>query len=513
MPIIIGCGGKNSSADSDNATATTPDSISSTEAKPIAWLPDTVYESAKAVKYTIETVDTSVTGQLQSPDDLYHRAPGSLTFRHGAMRDADFGGRLPAAPTTFEIEWTFDTDEDYSASNYGSWGGGTGWTGQPLYIEWPDTCLQKFKAAGQQAAKHEIIVGSLSGRVYFIDYDSGKPSRDAINTRNPIKGTISLDPTLNGNLYVGQGVPAHEELSALVIDLNKHSVTNRFGPDPKAQRRWHAYDSSPVRVAQFLFRPGENGTLYKFTVTPGNIRLHSALRYTVGGSAPGMEASMSVYLNYGFTADNAGNILCINLSTLQPVWRYKLPDDTDATPVVAKEADGNVYIYTGCEVEHDGVTEATFVKLDALTGREIWKNHMPARRMNIGEKHFDGGYYATALPGRGNCSDLIFTNCVYNTDQANGSFVAFNRTTGQTAYTIPLHHYAWASPVGFTDPSDKFYIVTADCAGNVYLIDGIDGTVIHKASVGANFESSPVVAGNSIVVGSRGKTIYKLTIK
>lgn len=477
----------------------------------ITALPDTAYPSAKAVSFKIDVAD-STSGELASLTDLYADAPGALTFRGGTHRDADFGGKLNSKPTTIAIDWRFITDEDYAPTSHGSWGGGTGWSGQPLHVVWPDSCIKRFTEKGLQHAKEEIIVGSLSGRVYFIDINTGKASRPAINTGNPIKGTASLDPMLNGNLYIGQGLSAHKPVGALVIDLYKHDITHFFGADPKAQRKWEAYDSSPIRAGQFLFRPGENGTIYKFTILPGGLKLHSALRYTCNGSAPGIEASMAIYRNYGFTADNHGNIICLNLNTLKPVWHYKLPDDTDSSPVIAEE-NGGIYLYTGCEVEHAGVTEAMFVKLDALTGREIWTNRTTARRADVGTKHFDGGYYATALPGKGNCSHLIFNNVVQNTDGQNGSFIAIDRQTGKTVYSTPLRYYAWSSPVGFLTPDNEEYIVTADCTGNVYLLNGIDGKIIDRQSVGNNFESSPVVTGNQLIVGSRGNTIFKLSIK
>ena len=487
--------------------------LSSDEKVPveIVALPDTAYPSVDNIRFTIEISD-STSGTLCSLKDLYEEAPGAFTFRCGSRRDAAFGGKLDSIPSRICIDWTFETDEDFTETKVGTWGGGTGWTGQPVYVSWPDSMIVRFKEKGLSASPREIMVGSLCGRVYFIDYDSGKASRSSIDTRNPIKGTISLDPTLNGNLYVGQGLSAHAPVGAHVIDLFSHRSTHFFGADPKAQRRWEAYDSSPVRVGQFLFRPGENGTIYKFTVAPGSLKLHSALRYLAGGIAPGIEASMSVFRNYGFTADNRGNILCINLNTLHPVWHYKLPDDTDSTPVVAEESDG-VYVYTGCEVEHDGVTRATYVKLDALTGREVWTNRVEAQRKNINEKHFDGGFYSTALLGNGDCSDLLFVNVVQNTDQQNGAFIAIDRSTGKTVYSTPLKRYAWSSPVGFLTPDGKFFVVTGDCIGNMYLIEGRSGRVIERKSVGYNFESSPVVVGNTLVVGSRGKTIYKLSVQ
>ncbi len=509
--VTYGCVSRGSGSGSsdvvDSLSADTP--VDSTvEIIPLA---DTVYPSVANVKFRVEIAD-SAPGDLCSLSDLYADAPGAFTFRRGSRRDADFGGHLDSVPTHLSVDWTFETDEDFTPTKVGTWGGGTGWTGQPIYVCWPDSLLARFKQNNLEASRREIMVGSLCGRVYFIDFDSGRASRKSIDTRNPIKGTISLDPTLNGNLYVGQGLSAHAPVGAHVIDLFSHRSTHFFGADPKAQRRWEAYDSSPVRVGQFLFRPGENGTIYKFMVSPGSLRLHSALRYTVAGSAPGVEASMSVYRNYGFTADNHGNILCLNLNNLNPVWHYKLPDDTDSTPIVAEEADG-VYIYTGCEVEHEGVTRATYVKLDALTGREVWVNRVEAQRKNIGEKHFDGGYYSTALLGSGNCEGMLFVNVVKNTDGQNGAFIAIDRATGQTLYSTPLKRYAWSSPVGFLTPDRKLYVVTADCIGNMYLIEGLSGRIIDCKPVGNNFESSPVVVDNTLVVGSRGKTIYKVSVR
>lgn len=511
--LISSCSGSSGSGSKvEKADSLAADSQVVEKKVELTPLPDTVFASAASIKYHIEIADESIDPVINNLSDLYTDVPGSFTFRRSAFRNADFPTSLTSTPSTIEIDWEYNTDEDFTPTSHGSWGGGTGWTGQPLYVNWPDSVMKRFKDASIDASKEEIIVGSLSGSVCFIDYHTGKASRPPIKTGNPIKGTTSLDPSFNGNLYVGQGLSAHRPVGALVIDLFKNQETHFFGADPKAGRRWEAYDSSPLRVGQFLIRPGENGTLYKFLILPGQLKLQSALRYTAGGASPGMEASIAVYRNYGYTADNHGNILCINLNTMKPVWHYKLPDDTDATPIVAIE-DGRVFLYVGCEVEHAGVDHAKLAKLDALDGSEIWVNQTPARRANIGEKHFDGGFYATPLLGSADCSAMIFANVVQNTDNQNGAFVAIDRKTGKNIYSVKLKRYAWSSPVSMSAPDGKLYIVTADCAGNIYLIRGIDGTILDCKHVGNNFESSPVAIGNSFVVGSRGKTIYKLSVK
>jgi len=507
------CGGNGRTSESSGAEQDSV-AVEKPAADAVMALPDTAYPSVDKIRFTTSTID-SVDGEIDNLASLYSDTSGFFTFRGNALRNADFHGQLDSVPTAVDVDWEFVTDTDYRPTKFGQWGGGSGWTGQPLFVSWPDSCVARFRKAGTVGADfdgREIIVGSLASRVYFINFGTGKASRTPVDTRNPVKGTISLDPTLNGNLYVGQGVPNERPFGAMVIDLNKHSVSHFFGEDSKAGRHWDAYDSSPVRVGQFLFRPGENGTLYKFTILPGKLRLHSTLRYTVGGMSPGMEASMSVYANYGFTADNHGNILCVNLNTMKPVWYYSLGDDTDATPVIEIE-DGHPYLYTGCEIDRQNVGAAKFVKLDALSGKKIWLAEIPGRRHDTGTKHFDGGFYATALPGRGDASGLIFSNCVSNEPASSGDFVAIDRATGKLVYSIRLRHYAWSSPVGFLTKAGKQIIFTADCSGNVYLIDALAGKVIASRHVGNNFESSPVIVGNSVVIGSRGQSIYKMTLK
>ncbi|MDE6272938.1 MAG: dehydrogenase [Muribaculaceae bacterium] len=516
LAFTASCSSGNSGA-GDSSTITSDslrrDSIAEAQREAaLSPFPDTIFPSAQDVNVVIDRQD-STDGKLTTLKDLYSHAPGTLTFRKNEARDANFGGKIDSIPSSFNIDWEFKTREDYKPTKYGTWGGGTGWTGQPLYVEWPDSTLKRFREAGITSAAREIIVGSLCGDVCFINYETGQATRPAIYTGNPIKGTISIDPTFNGNLYVGQGVATEQfPVRALVIDLFKSEITHEFGPDPKAPRHWHAYDSSAIRVGQFLFRPGENGVLYKYIVSPGTLKLHSAARYHVQGLAPGIESSMAVCRNYGYTGDNRGNVICWNLNTLQPVWHYKLPDDIDATPVIEMEGE-TPFIYASCEVEHSGVTTAHFVKLNGLTGERVWLNETPAQRANVGEKHFDGGFYSTPLLGAGNCKDLIFTNVVHNLKGQNGSFIAIEKASGKIRYSIPLKHYAWSSPVGFMTPEGDQIIVTFDCSGNGYIINGREGKIISSQKIGANFESSPVVIGNTLVIGSRGSKVYRLSLR
>lgn len=472
-------------------------------------LPDTIYSSVEALKWNVTEMDSTIDGRLSSLRDLYADAPGILTFRGGPRRDASYTGELQKQPSTIGVEWQFHTGAD------AKWGGGSGWTGQPVYVKWPAEKAEVFRRNGAVTADfagEEIIVGSLDGNVYFINPATGARTRQPVETHNPIKGSVSLDPTMNGYLYVGQGIPNTTPFGAVTIDLADNSIISHFGMDPKAGRAWGAYDSSAVRVGQFVFRPGENGTLYKWLVTDRGVKLHSTLRFTRAGAAPGIESSMSVWANYGYFNDNAGNVVCVNLDTMRPVWYYDNHDDSDSSPIVVAE-NGHPFIYTGSEIDRQGSGYGYYVKLDGLTGALVWEHRTEGRRWDSpDDKHFDGGFYATPLIGRADCEGMLFANVVTNNPARAGEMIALSTQDGKVLWSTPLKTYAWSSPVAMTDKAGHMYVVTGDTAGNIYIINGKTGEILATQAVGNNFESSPIVIGNTLYVGSRGNTIFKLTV-
>lgn len=479
-------------------------------------LPDTIYSSVKGVEYKIDLLDTLTDAHLSSHRDLYAEAPGIFTFRGSPRRDMPYAGHLDSVPSKIEVVWTFRTDYDSRQTDYGVWGGGSGWTGQPVYVEWSDSLMKvqraRSKSLTQNFSNREIIVGSLCGNVYFIDYETGNASRQAFTGKNPIKGSVSLDPRLNGNLYVGQGIPSEEAIGAVVYNIFDHKQIHYFGRDSKAWRRWGAYDASAVVVDDFVLRPGENGTIYKLTTTENSVTMHSHLRYRKAGVASGIESSPVVYKNYLYTVDNRGNVLCTNINTMKPVWCFDNGDDTDATIILAEE-EGQVVLYTGTEVDKQtGPGYCFFTKLNALTGEVIWQKKIACRKLDNSQKSINGGMFSTPLLGHGDCEGLIFTNLCGMGSSDVGTFVAISRTTGEIVYSTRLQYYAWSSPIAFYTPDNQMYIFTGDVTGNAYIIEGKSGRIIFKKHMANNFESSPVVIDNCFVVGSRGREICKFRI-
>ncbi|UKI43785.1 MAG: hypothetical protein L6U16_12540 [Porphyromonadaceae bacterium] len=198
---------------------------------------------------------------------------------------------------------------------------------------------------------------------------------------------------------------------------------------------------------------------------------------------------------------------------MKPVWYYDNHDDIDAT-IVCEVENGVPFVYTACEVDRQGDSGMCHIaKLNGLNGEVAWAVQVPCTRHNINNKHFDGGMYSTPLLGGGNCSDLIFSTLANDGVNGDGHFYAFEKRTGKVVYKTKLKHYAWSSPVGFYNEKNELFIVVGDTYGYLYLIEGKSGRIIYDERFGTNFESSPVVVGNTLVVGSRGQSVYKVHIE
>lgn len=510
---LMSCGGimtKGGDVDSDTIVPPFPHDTVSLPSVPLA--------SAEDISADITIFDSTISGHLANYDDMYKDAPGVFTFRGGPRRDADFGGKISHKPTKVVQVWKFITGVDDTKTSVGSFGGGTGWTGQPLYVEWPDSMMERFRAVGKELTpdfcQKEVIIHSLCGNAYFLSFETGKETRSPFYVGNPVKGTASLDPTMNGNIYVGQGLPSNPPMGHLAYNLFTYERTYFSGADRKAWRAWYACDGSPIVVGGFVFYASENGTLYKYSLEDGNLKLHSTLRYKANhDTCAGMENSLCVYKNYGYFGDNHGDVVCVDLNTLQPIWHYDNHDDIDATIVC--EVVGDVpYLYCGCEVDRQGDKGVShFVKLNGLTGELVWEQNIDCSKYSKNDKHYDGGFYSTPLLGHGNCEGMIFANVCQPGGRTIAEFTAFSTKTGEIIYKVPLKFFSWTSPVAFYTPQGDMYIFTGDSSGNGYLFDAKTGEMLFTERMVNNFESSPCVVGNQFVVGSRGREIYKFEVQ
>jgi len=483
----------------------------------------------------------------------YQTVPGILTFRGNNFRNCASWGTVTAGATSLEQVWEYRNIGSMPSSAWSFSWTGTGWTGQPLAVQWDWDVQQKMNIYPDKRIKQgltEIVQAAMDGKVYFFDLDDGMPTRDPIKVGATIKGTPAIDPRGYPILYVGQGDNNGSDgkfgfrIFSLIDGTLLHFQT---GKDSRAHRtNWGACDSSPIVNAESdtLIYPSENGIIYTLklnafydkqsgilSVKPDTIAYRYILNGISGGSI-GVESSMSVYDHYGFFADNSGNLYCVDLNTFVMVWAKQLDDDSDVTPVLEEE-NGRVYLYIGTEVdwqksEGDFLGASFTYKIDAMTGEEIWQTSQSCWTHNGATSGDDinGGMLGTPIVGKKSISDLvIFSYCMTKGLYSGNRLVAYNKLTGEQVWSYEMNLYSWSSPVDCYDAEGNAYIVMCDSGGQIHLVNGRTGERItylqtirnkgttNEVKTGLNMESSPIVIGDIIIIGSRSGSVFGVKIR
>ncbi len=452
----------------------------------------------------------------------YTDLEGVFTFRGGPSRTGGAHGTRRIAERRLEVAWKFRT-----GAGTPRWGGGAGWTGEPVIVRWPDVVRHMMPALGARtgdASLVEVIQGSLDGNVYFLDLATGRPTRPPIRTGNPIKGSVSLDPRGYPLLFVGQGIPGKKPIGLRVYSLASQSeVFFLPGRDPAARRPWGAFDSSGLlnRNTDSFLVGGENGLVYiiemRTAFDPIAMRVEVAprvVRYRFrreSSGRQGIENSLAVHGNLAFFADNAGTIQALDLTTFRPVWTLDAGDDTDASLVV-DEQENAPFLYTASEVDGQGARGLSRIRrIEAESGRVVWEKDVECVAER-GPQNIDAGVFATPLVGRDDIADrVVFT---LSRCPERGAMLALAKADGSELWRTPLRTDAWSSPTGLLDEaSGKTFLVQGDRGGRLHLVDGSTGTIVHTLPLDGAIEASPAIFGDVAVVGTRSGTIYGIRFR
>ena len=468
---------------------------------------------------------------------------GILRFRGTPYRDRQGIGALPREEPSEAWRQRVGCNKEWC---------GVGWTGQPLLVDWGDEAraIQPFDVPGGPAV--EAIVGGLDGRVYFVDLETGEPSRPDFRAQTAsIKGTMSVDPRGAPLLFVGQGLSGHDRNwhvkgislihNQVLLDIpgsQKDFGEGRLEP----VRTWGGSDGNVLVLPdqdRFL-HGGENGLFYRVDLGTdwGGQRIglspdvdalaYHSVRPSYGdpddrdGSsrwAPGIESSVALHDGIAYYADSIGSLIGIDHVTGEEVLRLDLGDDTDASPVISVE-DGHPYLYIGSEVDlqiHRRPARAKgtlrFSKVDLIDRDFEWRLEIPAYTWKKADKKHDynGGVLATAAVGFGPTEDLIFVPTAHEPTLGDGRILAIREAPGEDgqpviAWSAPLHGPSWSSPA-----TDGETIVVGDSRGWLQAFDAKDGTPLWEIEMGGAVESSPVFWDGRIVVGVRGGALVCLS--
>lgn len=495
-------------------------------------------EPERLISSTAIMVDGEVVEQYESDYEInfdlperYTELEGIVTFRGDNFRSGAAYGTAAVSSKTLTKVWSKSTSG--LSDTDGIYWSGSGWTGQPLIVKWPEATRKNISAmydwAREKEGLVEVIYATLDGHVYFYELTSGEYTREPLNLGFNYKGAGALDPRGYPILYVGSGVDSVNGRSRVkVVNLIDNSVMFEFGHNETfANRGWHMFDSSPLVSAETdqLIYPGENGILYiihlntkyneqtgELSVDPDNIvkwkynGTRSGSRYWLG-----VESSAAIINNYIFLADNGGNLMCLDLNTLELVWVQDVLDDTNCSPVVDVE-DGHPYIYISTSFHYGWRSYSTaaipIFKIDAETGEIVWRTDYTCYTV----QDLSGGVQGTIAVGKNKLSDMIFVPVARTPGASSGTLAALKKDTGEVVWEKETSMYSWSSPVDFYDADGNGYLLYCNSGFNMFLIDGKTGEQLDYMNLGGNIEASPAMYGNYAVVGTRAMRTYCIQV-
>lgn len=469
--------------------------------------------------------------------DSYSRVPGVICFRGNNYRNASSYGTVTLSERKMTVYGEARVDKIHKGSASGYWSG-CGWTGQPLIVQWEDDIrrmMNLYDWAREKDGLVEVIYPTEDGNIYFYDLETGRETRDKLVLKMPFKGTGTVDPRGYPLLYVGSGDEYEEAESksrAMIINLLTGKVIYEFGvqgTDSFAKRSWYAYDSAPLIDEQTdtLIWAGENAVLYTMklntsfdrqngiiSVNPGNMvkfRYDSNISYGKLDKEDsthkwsGYEGSPVVWNGFIYLSSNDGLFQCIDLNTMEIKWVADTLDDTNASPVLDVISETEAYLYVGTSLHFTkdasakGVTP--FFKINAMTGEIVGQYQKTVQTVS----GVSGGVQDTAVVGQNKLSDLVFVSFARYGTRDGGVLVALHKDTMSEAWSFPLDHYSWSSPAVVYTADGTGYIIHADSGGHIYLLDGRTGSVLDTIQpTESNFEASPAIFGNYMVLGCRG---------
>ena len=462
-----------------------------------------------------DTTSFSRSDSLSFGRDIeYSALPGVTTFGGNNYRDSFAYGIATVSDKRLREQWT------KTIGSLGNWSG-TGWTGQPLIVQWPVETVavmnvkQSFKDAA--APLTEVIYPAMDGNIYFLDLETGSPTRDPISTGIIQKGTSCIDPRGYPLLFVGQGIPTDNEEGNPASYVRVYSLINgeqlgQFGGfDWFARRKWQAYDGSPMIGNDTLVYGGENGIFYtvklnaKFDAAAGTVSIEPdgliKTRYEGSGYSRddnegsrwyGVESSVSAFRNYAFFTDNGGRLQCVDLNTMAIKYVVDVTDESDSSVVIDESfADNTIYLYTGSQTRTkgsdlpDGFGYSYQRKINGLTGAIVWEKRWIC---STGDASASGGIVATPHVGRGQISNLVIYSFSLAALSGGNTSATTTDTPDPAATVAPDGTQAATESLPQKNASGTYTL-----GGRIVAYDKSTGAIIWSIEQTNDYWASPVV--------------------
>ena len=383
----------------------------------------------------------------------YTDMKGIIAFRGNNFRNTSQYGLAEIDSRTFGEHWVQRSGG--STDSYGNYWGGSCWTGQPLVVEWPaqtKRIMNMYDWAKEKEGLVEVIYACLDGRVHFIDLETGMETRDSMYLGLAFKGAGALDPRGYPLLYVGAGLYSEygQAPRIMIVSLIDGEILYTTGVDDELAPRasWSAFDSSPLVDAETdqLIYPGENGVIYieklntRYDEAAGTISIDpEEIKFSFTSTTAdeyyyGMEDSALAWRGYLFVADNGADFICLDLNTLEIVWRFDCLDDTNCTAVMEVDETGHPYLYLSTSYHlgwrgWDAVTIPVW-KIDAVTGQEVWHHDYECYSV----EGLSGGVEASLSLGKGPLEGIVYVAMARCPNLDNGMLLALDAATGEEVW-------------------------------------------------------------------------------
>lgn len=490
----------------------------------------------------IETVGININGETLAEDEKYEASEdeavffgygdnytdmeGIITFRGNNFRDGGSYGYAGMEDFQLDGVWNYTTG---TLTHNGYVWTGSGWTGQPLIVKWPKETkeiMNMYDWAKEDDELVEVIYATMDGNIYFLDLRTGEKTRDTLRMGYTFKGAGALDPRGYPILYIGSGFDSDLGTSrAFIISLIDFSIMYEFGDwdDFSLRGELCYFDASPLVDAETdqLIYPGENGIVYlmklnteydeeagTLSINPDNIRKwhYYGERTSLYSYWVGMEGSPMIWCGHMIMCDNGGNLMCLDLNTLELVWVQDILDDSNGTPVLSIE-DGHPYIYVSTSF-HFGwrsYNQATVPiwKIDAENGEIVWQVDYECYT----ESGVSGGVQSTIALGKNDLEGLIYVTVAKTDRYNNGVLACIDTASGEVIWEHEAY-YTWSSPVLVYNEDGSGYVVYCTYGNNMYLLDGLTGEVYDSFNLLGGVEATPAVYEDMIVVGTRKCLIW-----
>lgn len=488
----------------------------------------------------IKTVGIEVNGTVLGEDETYTAeypidfgygsdytdVSGIITFRGDNFRSGASYGYASMTDFSLSGAWSVTTG---TLTHDGAVWTGSGWVGQPLIVKWPaetKAVMNMYDWAKADDELVEVIYATMDGNVYFLDLETGKNTRDTLKLGYTFKGSGALDPRGYPILYLGAGYDSDRGTSrAFVISLIDSSILYEFGNnDPFSLRGTLSYfDSSALVDAETdqLIYPGENGILYiiklntQYNEQTGELSIapspvvkwhYYGTRTSLSSHWVGMESSAVIWRGHIIMTDNGGNLMCLDLNTLELDWVQDTLDDTNCSPVLSIE-NGHPYIYVSTSFHYGwrSWTTATVPiwKIDAENGEIVWQVDYTCYT----ESGVSGGVQSTAAIGRDGLAGRIYVT-IAKTDTSNNGILACIDTESGDILWEKKSYYTWSSPVLVYNEDGSGYVAYCTYGSSLYLLDGLTGETLSSFDLKGGVEASPAVYNDMLVVGTRKCLIW-----